>query len=651
VVRFEDVWARSFTLRVDRVPPPAPQAPAADPGSSPGAVRLTWPVSAAADHFGWHVFRSPPGGGAFSRLTDDAVRHATYYDTTALPSSLYEYYVVDVDSSRQWSAPSPVGAVNTAAATLAGWPTDLLDPTASSIATGDLNGDGRPEVVVGDRGVYAWYANGFEVRDGDGNATTLGVFNPLVGPMNASAALAAIDAHPGLEIVAASWLTNRIDVMSGKTGQSLPGWPRQPSNPGNPGYWASPAVADLDDDGSPEIVAISKDGWLYAWHADGTPLLNGTNGAVRQVGAWTQASPALADLDGDRHLEIIVSGSLARVFVLRHDGSDFPGWPVDLFAFGKGSPAVGDVDADGDLEIVVTSESDHLYVFAADGTTLPGWPKLVHSDAPDLGPSPALGDLDGDGRLEIVVCSVRSPFPQTKLYVFDAAGNALLVKPIELNAQSSPILADLDADGTVDIVHGGEAGVMHAWNLTGEELNGFPIPIGDYIRGTPEYCDLDSDGVGDLVLAGWNKKVYAWRMSGAYRPEHAPWPTYHGNIARTGFLRPQFPTPAGETPLPHRLAAAWSPNPFNPTAVLRLEVPAQARAGAAGQALVPVAVRIYDPRGRLVRTLVDAPRAPGAHRLVWDGRDAEGRALGSGVYLYRVQAGTARVTGKLTLLR
>jgi flagellar hook assembly protein FlgD len=64
-----------------------------------------------------------------------------------------------------------------------------------------------------------------------------------------------------------------------------------------------------------------------------------------------------------------------------------------------------------------------------------------------------------------------------------------------------------------------------------------------------------------------------------------------------------------------------------------------------------VRVAIYDPRGRLVRQLLDAPLAPGTHRLAWDGRDGRGRTLGSGVYLYAVQAGSARVSGKLTLLR
>jgi hypothetical protein len=660
VLRVADtIYPRTFLHRIDRVPPPAPGAPVPDLTFSAGTVHLQWPVSTAADHLGYHVFRTAAGeGGPFVRMTADHLRNADYFDATVLPSSRYDYYIVDVDSSLQWSAPSPTLVVNTTASLLTGWPADLAEQTSSSVAVGDVDGDARPEVVVGDMGVYAWHANGQELRDGDGNPNTLGVFSLAPGLMLASVALAAIDAQPGLEIVAASWLLNRIDLWNSH-GQELPGWPQQPSNGGNTGFWSSPSIADLNADGAPEIVAISKDGWLYAWHADGTPLLHGTNGSVRQVGAWTPTTATLADLDRDGHREMIVAGATAQVFVIRDDGSDFPGWPQSLFALCKASPVVGDLDKDGTLEIVVLSESNHLYVFGSDGSNRPGWPKVVPADSPDFGPSPALGDLDGDGRLEIVVCSVREPFPLTKLFVFDASGNTMLTKQLETYSQSTPILADIDGDGATDIVHGGEAGVLHAWNLAGQELVGFPIPIGDHIRSTPAYCDLDLDGYGDLVFAGWNRKVYAWRMQGPYRPDRAPWPMFNGNLGHTSFFTPGFPSPASEPPLPQQLMASWSPNPFNPSVTLRLDVPAlgavtgkaKSPSGSAASSAVDVQVVLYDARGRLVRTLVDGARLPGTYRLSWDGRDDHGRSLGSGIYLWQATAAGQHTAGKLTLLR
>jgi hypothetical protein len=76
------------------------------------------------------------------------------------------------------------------------------------------------------------------------------------------------------------------------------------------------------------------------------------------------------------------------------------------------------------------------------------------------------------------------------------------------------------------------------------------------------------------------------------------------------------------------------PNPFNPTTTLAFDLPA------AGVARLD----IYDVAGHRVRTLVSGHLDAGEHRVVWDGRDARGVRVGSGIYFSRLQAGeTARV--------
>jgi len=83
------------------------------------------------------------------------------------------------------------------------------------------------------------------------------------------------------------------------------------------------------------------------------------------------------------------------------------------------------------------------------------------------------------------------------------------------------------------------------------------------------------------------------------------------------------------------------PNPFNPRTELAYSV------AAAG----PVRLRILDPRGRAVRTLVDGPRAAGAHTVIWDGADDKGRPMPSGVYLVQLVADSQQRRGKITLVR
>ena len=73
------------------------------------------------------------------------------------------------------------------------------------------------------------------------------------------------------------------------------------------------------------------------------------------------------------------------------------------------------------------------------------------------------------------------------------------------------------------------------------------------------------------------------------------------------------------------------PNPFNPSTVIEYAVPAQA-AGAR------VRLEVFDVLGRRVRVLAEGSHEPGFYRVTWDGSDETGAQVGSGVYLYRLQA-------------
>ena len=83
------------------------------------------------------------------------------------------------------------------------------------------------------------------------------------------------------------------------------------------------------------------------------------------------------------------------------------------------------------------------------------------------------------------------------------------------------------------------------------------------------------------------------------------------------------------------------PNPFNPSTGIRYRLPKPAA----------VDLSVYDLLGQKVVTLVDAVREAGTHVVRWDGRGEAGRELATGVYLYRLQAGTQVATRKLMLLR
>ena len=71
------------------------------------------------------------------------------------------------------------------------------------------------------------------------------------------------------------------------------------------------------------------------------------------------------------------------------------------------------------------------------------------------------------------------------------------------------------------------------------------------------------------------------------------------------------------------------PNPFNNGTVIRFSLPTSTRAR----------LTVHNLLGQSIPTLVDDIREPGTHAVNWGGRDDNGRQLGTGVYLYRLEAG------------
>ncbi len=86
-----------------------------------------------------------------------------------------------------------------------------------------------------------------------------------------------------------------------------------------------------------------------------------------------------------------------------------------------------------------------------------------------------------------------------------------------------------------------------------------------------------------------------------------------------------------------------SPNPFNPSTTIGFALP--------GDSPVWVSLRVYNLKGQLVRTLIDAVREPGGYQVQWDGADNRGVAVPSGIYFYRMRAGEFFATRKLVVLK
>lgn len=98
----------------------------------------------------------------------------------------------------------------------------------------------------------------------------------------------------------------------------------------------------------------------------------------------------------------------------------------------------------------------------------------------------------------------------------------------------------------------------------------------------------------------------------------------------------------GSTPVPRKFCLSQNfPNPFNPETTIRFQMASQKQA----------VLSVYNVTGQKVRTLFDGPAKTGETTVVWDGRDDGGMAVASGIYFYRLTAGSETITKKMALLK
>jgi hypothetical protein len=404
-------------------------------------------------------------------------------------------------------------------------PADATTPSASP-AVGDLDGDGRAEIVA--------------VADGGG--------------------LLAFAWDPSTRAFVRRW---RSAVCSGGT--------RTPDTTGGATRWSGPSIHDLDDDGSPEVIYSSA--------------VFGSDGCIRDASLPQPATgqgvvPVIADVDEDGRMELVqgtsihewsggrwvaepsfpssapldeqialaelgafpLSGGADRVEVVAVsrgairvqtiEGTTVLG-PVTIAGGGGGSPVVADFDGDGRPEIGAAGSTTYMVVdLDCQGAPDPArcaslrtdgilWTQPI-SDVASGAAGSAAFDFDADGRAEVVygdICFLR---------VFDGTTGALRfsISRSGSTAYDYPVIADVDGDGHAEIVATMTAGAR--------------CDPSDPLR--PSIPFVDESGV--LVLRGvmdlWPRARPVWSQH-AYASTHVG---DRGEIPRTSAITPSWRAPA-----------------------------------------------------------------------------------------------------------
>ncbi len=309
-------------------------------------------------------------------------------------------------------------------------------------------------------------------------------------------------------------------------------------------FTPSPVFADIDGNGSEELISVTGDRDVAAYTTGG----GSTFTLLRTFDTGAGAGEVFTT-----PLVITIPGIGKAVFAGDRNGKLF-GWNAATGAMLPGFPAsvdvpdtlypqggernsvlgplgAGDLDGDGVPEIVATSYNQHVTAFKSNGSMM--W-RYANDDSVLSGV--AVGDLDRDGIAEVVI---GGDYSTNDFY--DAGGNVTAlsgptgrrkwVKQLPQIGQSSPVLMDYNSDGKLEIFTGtginftninGAAfpgNAVYGLDSNGNDLPGWPyVTAAGSVEGRtpspPAAADLNNDGIPEIILGDYNGKIHAVKFDG-----------------------------------------------------------------------------------------------------------------------------------------
>jgi hypothetical protein len=275
----------------------------------------------------------------------------------------------------------------------------------------------------------------------------------------------------------------------------------------------SDAIADLNNDGHPDLVVTRRQVAVTSGPYDVVVMLNdGTGGLGRPIATTVgtissypiPAPPvAVADLNGDGNADVVATSPQGAVLLGRGDGTFAP--PVTFAVASSGAPALGKFDGDATLDLLVPGGTFvTVYPGNGDGTFRVG----IRSDVDAQ--SVFTGDLTGDG----VADYVSSTTQRTVVCVNDGAGH-FTATVLTTQWQAATALADFNGDGALDLLFG----LTEVWLGGGGT---FVAPRAftasgswDVVRDGPLLtADFDGDGNLDVTAA---TAIYVGNGDGTFR--------------------------------------------------------------------------------------------------------------------------------------
>jgi hypothetical protein len=410
---------------------------------------------------------------------------------------------------------------------------------AYSVAVGDMNGDGKPDLVVANLCVDVNCANGtVAVLLGNGDGTFQTAVSYGSGGYNAlSVAVGDLNGDGKLDVVVEN--IDAVSVLLGLGNGTLESAVRYPSGGGN-GIPASLALGDVNGDGKPDIVVTDNAG-DYGQDGEVGVLLGNGDGTFKAAvgydsGGGNAVFVAVADVNGDGKPDLVVANQClvgyldgycevqanSSVGVLLGNGDGTFQSPMSYWSGGSSatSVAVSDVNGDGKPDLLVANQDEFDGSQGGSVSVLLGNGDGTFQSAPsyssgalefEIPAAAAVGDFNGDGKQDVVVANGG-------VGVLLGNGDGTFQPALSYGSGGwddedySVAVGDVNGDGKLDIVvsnactaypcGNGSAGV-----LLGNGDGTFQTAL-TYESGGPDtysvaLADVNGDGKLDLVLENY----------------------------------------------------------------------------------------------------------------------------------------------------
>ncbi|MBZ5548759.1 MAG: FG-GAP-like repeat-containing protein [Acidobacteriia bacterium] len=424
----------------------------------------------------------------------------------------------------------------------------------TGVAAGDLNKDGKPDIVVASATGCCPWGGGINVLLNNGNGTFQSpvLYSDPSGVDNGLVAVADLNADGKLDVVESSEGGFNVAVFLGNGTGTF-----QTAKTYVVPCASAVAVGELTGDKKPELVVSSYyDGtvWVLLNKGSGNFQLSSVYAADSSAMAiMTGMAIALADFNGDKKLDFVAgnpAGQFVTIGLGNGDGtfrdSTLYNESVQMWTNGI---AVADFNLDGSLDIVQAGGGTGVGLNVMLGTShgVLGAPASINLGASQWGPITFVraADLDGDGKPDIVSStpySVGTPGVEVLLGLGTGKFKTPVIYPVSTSSYAAAgALADVNGDGKLDIVTSNYDGSVSVLFNKGNGKYGTSI-VSLGVTADPSYIaagDFNKDGKLDLVLSDW----------GAIKTVLLPGKgdgTFQSPLAVSSSLRPTGPAMVGD---------------------------------------------------------------------------------------------------------